>query len=197
MELRQNEIRKVFEDLGFRNFALRNYSEELGHLFSSATEDNTKTYVIDVVPGGLTNGINEGIALMEKHYYQSDRYEKLREKWNTIIIQFLCYYPLESVFVSGMSLPSDENFLDKTPNQSGYILEFSLDSITDMDDFIAQVLEKTYGSITFWFQALKMAFHYFQDDVYLIVSLKEQTAESAAAIKLLEKLVSSQGLFLT
>ena len=197
MELRQSEIRKVFEDLGFRDFTVRNYSEELGRLFSSATEDNAKTYVIDVVPGGLADGINGGITLMEKHYYQPAKYESLREKWNTIIIQFLCYYPLENVFVSGMSLPSDKNFLDKTPNQNGYILEFGLDSIADMDNFIAQVLEKTYGSMTFWFQSLKMAFHYFQDDVYLIVSLKELTEESVAAIKLLERLVSAQGLFLT
>ena len=196
MELSPSQMCKVFEDLGFADFTLRDYSDELGHLLSSATEDNAKTYVIDVVPGGLEAGLNDGIALMEKHYYQPARYERLREKWNEIIIQFLCYYPLKSVFVAGMALPSDEDFLEKTPNQNGYVLEFNLAAITDMDDFIGRVLEKTYGNMTFWFQSLKIAFHYFQDDVYLIVSLKEHTEEGAAAIELLEKLVSVQGLFL-
>lgn len=196
MELSPSQMCKVFEGLGFTDFTLRDYSDELGCFLSSATEDNAKTYVIDVVPGGLEAGLNDGIALMEKHYYQPARYEKLREKWNEIIIQFLCYYPLKSVFVAGMTLPSDEDFLEKTPNHNGYVLEFNLDAINDMDDFICRVLEKTYGNMTFWFQSLKMAFHYFQDDVYLIVGLKEHTKESATAIELLEKLVSAQGLFL-
>ena len=196
MELRPDQMYKVFENLGFTNFALRDYSDELGKLLSSAAEDNATTYVVDVVPGGLEAGLNDGIALMEKHYYQPARYERLREKWNEIIIQFLCYYPLKSVFVAGMALPSDEDFLEKTPNQNGYVLEFNLDAIPDMDDFIGRVLEKTYGNMTFWFQSLKMAFHYFQDDVYLIVSLKEHTEESVAAIEMLEKLVLAQGLFL-
>lgn len=196
MELRPDQMYKVFENLGFTNFALRDYSDELGKLLSSAAEDNAKTYVVDVVPGGLEAGLNDGIALMEKHYYQPARYERLREKWNEIIIQFLCYYPLKSVFVAGMALPSDEDFLEKTPNQNGYVLEFNLDAIPDMDDFIGCVLEKTYGNMTFWFQSLKMAFHYFQGDVYLIVSLKEHTEESVAAIEMLEKLVLAQGLFL-
>lgn len=187
---------EVFESLGFAGFTLRDHSAELEKFLSSAIVDNAKTYVIDVVPGGLEDGLNDGIALMEKHYYQPARYEKLREKWNEIIIQFLCYYPLKSVFVAGMALPSDEDFLDKTPNQNGYVLEFDLETIADLDDFITHVLEKTCGSMTFWFQSLKMAFHYFQDDVYLIVSLKEQTEESAGAIKLLKKLVEAQGLFL-
>lgn len=196
MGLSQDEMHKVFEDLGFENFVIRDYSGELEQILSSAAEDNAKAYVIDVLPGGLENGINSGIALMEKHYYQSVRYEKLREKWNTIIIQFLCYYPLDSIFVSGMALPCDDDFLNKTPNQNGYILQFDLDSISDLDDFIAQVLEKTYGTMTFWFPSLKMAFHYFQDDVYLIVSLKEHTEENTTAINLLKKLVTAQGLFL-
>ena len=63
---------KVFEGLGFTDFAIQDYSDELGHLLSSATEDNAKTYVIDVVPGGLEAGLDDGIALMEKHYYQPD-----------------------------------------------------------------------------------------------------------------------------
>lgn len=196
MELSPDQMCKVFEDLGFSGFALRDYGDGLEKLLSSAVENNAKTYVIDVVPGGLEDGLNEGIVLMEKHYYQPARYEKLREKWNEIIIQFLCCYPLTSVFVAGMALPSDEGFLEKTPSQNGYILEFNLDAIIDMDDFIGRVLEKTYGNMTFWFQSLKMAFHYFQDDVYLIVSLKEHTVENATAIELLDKLVSAQGLFL-
>lgn len=196
MQLSPRRMCEVFENLGFAGFTLRDHSAELEKFLSSAVEDNVKTYVIDVVPGGLENGLNDGIALMEKHYYQPARYEKLREKWNEIIIQFLCYYPLKSVFVAGMALPSDEDFLDKTPDQNGYILEFDLETITDLDDFITHVLEKTCGSMTFWFQSLKMVFHYFQDDVYLIVSLKEQTEESAGAIKLLKKLVETQGLFL-
>ncbi len=196
MELRPDQMYKVFENLGFTDFALRDYGDELGKLLSSAAEDNAKTYVVDVVPGGLEAGLNDGIALMEKHYYQPARYEKLREKWNEITILFLCYYPLKSVFVAGMALPSDEGFLEKTPNQNGYILEFNLDAIIDMDDFIGRALEKTCGNMTFWFQSLKMAFHYFQDDVYFIVSLKEHTVENATAIELLEKLVSAQGLFL-
>lgn len=196
MESSPDQMCKVFEDLGFSGFALRDYGDGLEKLLSSAVENNAKTYVIDVVPGGLEAGLNEGIALMEKHYYQPARYEKLREKWNEIIIQFLCYYPLKSVFVAGMALPSDEDFLEKTPNQNGYVLEFSLDAIPDMDDFIGRVFEKTYGNMAFWFQSLKMVFHYFQDDVYLIVSLKGHTEESATAIELLEKLVSAQGLFL-
>lgn len=196
MELSPRQMCEVFENLGFAGFNLRDYSVDLEKFLSSAVENNAKTYVIDVVPGGLEDGLNDGIALMEKHYYQPTKYEKLREKWNEIIIQFLCYYPLNSVFVAGMTLPSDEDFLEKTPNQNGYVLEFNLDTIADMDDFIGRVLKKTYGNMTFWFQSLKMAFHYFQDDVYLIVSLKEHTEESAAAIELLEKLVSAQGLFL-
>lgn len=61
-------------------------------------------------------------------------------------------------------------------------------------DFLLLTIRNS--SMTFWFQSLKMAFHYFQDDVYLIVSLKEHTVENATAIERLEKLVSAQGLFL-
>lgn len=196
MEFTEYQMREVFENLGFSGFTFQDNSSELERIFSSSVEDNAKVYVIDVVPGGLKNGRNDGIALMEKHYYQQARYKRLREKWNTILIQFSCYYPLESIFVTGMVLPSDEEFLDKTPQKAGYILKFDLDSIIDMDDFIAQVLEKTYARMTFWFASLKMAFHYFQDDVYFIVSLKEHIEENTIAIELLEKLVVAQGLFL-
>lgn len=106
------------------------------------------------------------------------------------------YRPLESVFVSGMTLPSDEDFLEKTPDQDGYYLEFPLESISDMDRFIGRVFQKTYGTLRFWFPTLQMVFHYFRDDVYLIITLKEVTEENQAAIELLRKLVEAQGLFL-
>lgn len=196
MALSYDDMKKVFEDLGFEGFFLREYDTELEQFLSSAAEDNAKAYVIDVVPGGLENGLNDGIALMETHHCQANRWQKLREKWNEIIIHFSCYYPLESVFVSGLVLPSDQDFWKKTPNQDGYLLEFPLASIPDMDRFIARIFKKTYGVLTFWFPTLRMLFHYFRDDVYLIVTLKEVTEENKAAIELLQKLVAARGLFL-
>ena len=196
MVLGHDEMKKVFEDLGFEGFCLREYDMEMEGLLSYAAEDNAKAYSIDVVPGGLENGRNDGIALMEKHHYQKNRFQRLCEKWNEIIIHFSCYYPLKSVFVSGMGLPSDGNFAEKTPNQDGYILEFPLESISDMDRFIGRVFQKTYGTLRFWFPTLQMVFHYFRDDVYLTVSLKNVTEENQAAIELLRKLVEAQGLFL-
>ena len=196
MVLSHDEMIKVFEDLGFEGFYLREYDREMENFLSYEAEDNTKVYAIDVVPGGLANGLNDGIALMEKHHGQKNRFQRLCEKWNEIIIHFSCYYPLESVFVNGVILPSDENFLEKTPNQDGYILEFPLDAISDMDRFIGRVFKKTYGTLKFWFPTLQMVFHYFRDDVYLIVTLKEVTEENQAAIELLRKLVEAQGLFL-
>ena len=165
-------------------------------LLSCAAEDNAKGYAIDIVPGGLENGVNEGIALMEKHYYKPDRIGKLREKWSEIILHFMCYYPLKSIFVSGMVLPDDEEFVEKTPNQDGYILEFPVESISDMDTFTDMVFQKTCGTMTFWFPSLDMVFHYFRDDVYLIVTLKKVTDENVEAIALLRKLVEAKGLFL-
>ena len=191
MVLSREEIIKFFEDLGFEGFFLREYNRELEQFLSSAVEDNAKAHVIDVVPGGLEDGLNDGIALMEKHHYQKNRFQRLCEKWNEIIIHFSCYYPLKSVMVSGMGLTSDEN-----SNQDGYYLEFPLESISDMDRFIERMFRKTYGALRFWFPTLQMVFHYFRDDVYLIVTLKEVTEENQAAIELLRKLVEAQGLFL-
>ncbi len=196
MVLSHDEMIKVFENLGFKGFCLREYDGKMEDFLSYAAEDNAKAYVIDVVPGGLEDGLNDGIALMEKHHYQKNRFQRLCEKWNEIIIHFSCYYPLESVFVSGMTLPSDEDFLEKTPDQDGYYLEFPLESISDMDRFIGRVFQKTYGTLRFWFPTLQMVFHYFRDDVYLIITLKEITEENQAAIELLRKLVEAQGLFL-
>ena len=191
MVLSREEIIKFFEDLGFEGFFLREYNRELEQFLSSAVEDNAKAHVIDVVPGGLEDGLNDGIALMEKHHYQKNRFQRLCEKWNEIIIHFSCYYPLKSVMVSGMGLTSDEN-----SNQDGYYLEFPLESISDMDRFIERMFRKAYGALRFWFPTLQMVFHYFRDDVYLIVTLKEVTEENQAAIELLRKLVEAQGLFL-
>ena len=196
MVLSHDEMIKVFENLGFKGFCLREYDGKMEDFLSYAAEDNAKAYVIDVVPGGLEDGLNDGIALMEKHHYQKNRFQRLCEKWNEISIHFSCYYPLESVFVSGMTLPSDEDFLEKTPDQDGYYLEFPLESISDMDRFIGRVFQKTYGTLRFWFPTLQMVFHYFRDDVYLIITLKEITEENQAAIELLRKLVEAQGLFL-
>lgn len=75
-------------------------------------------------------------------------------------------------------------------------MDFPLESIQDMDLFIDDVLQKTYGSLTFCFPSLQMAFRYFRDDVYFIVTLKKVTEENVTAIKLLDRLVTAQGLFL-
>ena len=50
--------------------------------------------------------------------------------------------------------------------------------------------------MTFWFASLDLAFHYFWDDVYLIVTLKKITEENRAALGLLKKIVEAKGLFL-
>ena len=51
----------------------------------------------------------------------------------------MCYHPLESVFVSGMTVPDDEDFLEKTPEQEGYLLEFPLEFIDDLEEFVDRV----------------------------------------------------------
>ena len=116
--------------------------------------------------------------------------------WYYILLHFMCYHPLESVFVSGMTLPDDEDFLEKTPEQEGYLLEFPLESIDDLEEFADRVFQKTYGEMTFWFASLDMMFHYFRDDVYLLVTLKKVTEENKDALGLLKKIVEAKGLFL-
>ena len=120
----------------------------------------------------------------------------LYKKWLEIIIHFSCYYPLESVLVTGLALPDDEDFMDKTPNEDGYYLEFPMESISDLDMFSELVCQKTYGSMTFLFSTLDMVFHVRTGEVYIIVTLKKITEENSAAIELLRKLVAAKGLFL-
>ena len=62
--------------------------------------------------------------------------------------------------------------------------------------FFGGELKCSYGSLTFWFPSLQMAFRYFRDDVYFIVTLKKVTEGNVTAIKLLDRLVTAQGLFL-
>lgn len=87
-------------------------------------------------------------------------------------------------------------FLEKTPEQEGYLLEFPLESIDDLDEFVNRVFQKTYGKMTFYFSSLDMMFHYFRDDVYLLVTLKKVTEENKDALALLKKIVEAKGLFL-
>ncbi len=196
MSLSYEEMHSIFENLGFKGFQMRKYDDEMFSFLSAYAEDNAKVYMVDVVPSSLDDGVNEGIALMEKHYYKSANMDKLCEKWFEIILLFLCYYPLESIFVTGSILPDDEDFVDKTPNQEGYYLEFPFESISDLDTFAELVSQKTYGRMTFWFASLDMVFRYEQSDVYMMVTLKKITEENTAAIDLLRKLVEAQGLFL-
>lgn len=175
---------------------MRPYDAKMENLLSTEPEDNAKAYAIDVVPGGLADGLNDGIALLEKHYYKKANMDKLYEKWLEIVLHFSCYYPLKSVFVTGLALPDDEEFMAKTPNEDGYYLEFPLESIDDLDMLSELVSQKTYGSLTFWFSSLDMVFHFWRSDVYIIVTLKKVTEENQAAIELLRKLVAAQGLFL-
>ena len=74
MVLSHEEMKKIFENLGFKRFVLRRFDDDMEKLLSFAAEDNAKGYVIDVVPGGLQYGENEGIALMEKHYAKPDQF---------------------------------------------------------------------------------------------------------------------------
>lgn len=189
------DMKKVFEDLGFRGFTVREYDKEMEWLFSCEKEDNAEIHMIDVVPSGLANGDNAGIALMEKHYYKKKTFQRLKEAWKEIILHFACYYPLESVFVTGTILPSDEDFYQKTPNEDGYCLEFPIEYISDLDRLIARVEKKTYGSLKFWFPSLHMVFLY-TGDVYMMVNLKEVTEENKAAFELLGKIAQGRGLFL-
>mgnify|MGYP000805663198 CR=1 FL=1 len=69
-------MKKTFENHGFSGFELRHYDDNMEKLLSFAAEDNAKGYVIDVVPGGLQHGENNGIALMEKHYAKPERFRK-------------------------------------------------------------------------------------------------------------------------
>ena len=106
---------------------------------------------------------------------------RLLRKWLDIVLHSSCYYPLETVLVTGIGLPDIEDFKEQTPNEEGYYLEFPMEFINTM---------------RFLFPALDMVFHIETGEVYNIVTLKEITEENQAAIELLRKLVEAQGLFL-
>ncbi len=196
MALSYDEMQQLFEQKGFKGFSMRPYDTEMEYLLSEAAEYNAKAYMIDVVPGGLEDGRNDGIALLEKHYYKKSNMDRLYQKWLEVVLHFSCYYPLETVLVTGLALPGMEDFMEQTPNQEGYYLEFPMESINDMDELSDLVFQKTFGTMRFLFPALDMVFHIETGEVYNIVTLKEITEENQAAIELLRKLVAAQGLFL-
>lgn len=196
MALSYDEMQQLFEQIGFKGFSMRPYDAELEYLLSLAVEDNAKAYAIDVVPGGLEDGQSDGIALLEKHYYKDANMARLLRKWLDIVLHFSCYYPLNSVLVTGVGLPDMEDFIEQTPNEEGYYMEFPMESIRDMDDLSDLVFQKTFASMRFLFPTLDMVFHVETGEVYIIVTLKKITEENQAAIELLRKLVEAQGLFL-
>lgn len=196
MSLTYDEMHQIFEQLGFKGFSMRPHDTEIEYLLSSAEEVNAKTYAIDVVPGGLEDGQNDGIALLEKHYYKDDNMARLLRKWLDIVLHFSCYYPLETVLVTGVGLPDIEDFIEQTPNEEGYYLEFSIESISDLDELSDLVFQKTFASMRFLFPTLDMVFHVETGEVYIIVTLKKITEENSDAIDLLRKLVEAKGLFL-
>lgn len=196
MALSYDEMQQLFEQIGFKGFSMRPYDAEMEYLISEAMEDNAKAYMIDVVPGGLEDGLNDGIALLEKHYYKEANMARLLRKWLDIVLHFSCYYPLETVLVTGVGLPDIEDFKEQTPTEEGYYLEFPMESIGDLDVLSDLVCQKTFGSMTILFPTLDMVFHLGKDDVYIIVTLKKVTEENQTAIELLRKLVAAQGLFL-
>ena len=196
MALSYDEMQQLFEQIGFKGFSMRPYDAEMEYLLSEAEEYNAKAYMIDVVPGGLEDGRNDGIALLEKHYYKKSNMDRLYQKWLEVVLHFSCYYPLETVLVTGLALPGMEDFMEQTPNQEGYYLEFPMESINDMDELSDLVFQKTFGTMRFLFPTLDMVIHIETGEVYNIVTLKKMTEENQAAVELLRKLVEAQGLFL-
>ena len=83
MALSYDEMQQLFEQMGFKGFSMRPYDAEIENLISEAAEDNAKAYMIDVVPGDLEFGQNDGIALLD---------------WKSIIIKRLIWLVC---FVSG------------------------------------------------------------------------------------------------
>ena len=82
MALSYDKMQQIFEQLGFKGFSMRPYDAEIENLISEATEDNAKAYMIDIVPGGIEYGQNDGIALLEKHYYKEANMARLlRSGW--------------------------------------------------------------------------------------------------------------------
>ena len=196
MALSYDEMQRLFGQMGFKGFSMRAYDAQMEYLISEAMEDNAKAYMIDVVPGDLEDRQNDGIALLEKHYYKDANMARLVRKWLDIVLHFSCYYPLESVLVTGLGLPDIEDFIEQTPNEEGYYLEFPMESIRDLDELSDLVFQKTFASMRFLFPTLDMVFHVETGEVYIIVTLKKMTEKNQAAIELLRKLVEAQGLFL-
>lgn len=196
MALSYDEMQRLFEQMGFKGFSMRAYDAQMEYLISEAMEDNAKAYMIDIVPGDLEDGQNDGIALLEKHYYKDANMARLVRKWLDIVLHFSCCYPLESVLVTGFGLPDIEDFIEQTPNEEGYYLEFPMELIRDLDELSDLVLQKTFASMRFLFPTLDMVFHVETGEVYIIVTLKKMTEKNQAAIELLRKLVEAQGLFL-
>lgn len=83
MALSYDEMQQLFEQMGFKGFSMRPYDAQMEYLISEAMEDNVKAYMIDVVPGDLEFGQNDGIALLD---------------WKSIIIKRLIWLVC---FVSG------------------------------------------------------------------------------------------------
>ena len=115
MALSYDEMQQLFEQMGFKGFSMRAYDAQMEYLISEAMEDNAKAYMIDVVPGDLEFGQNDGIALLEKHYYKEANMARLLRKWLDIVLHFSCYYPLETVLVTGVGLPDIEDFKEQHP----------------------------------------------------------------------------------
>ena len=159
MALNYDEMQQLFEQKGFKGFSMRPYDAEIENLISEAAEDNAKAYMIDIVPGDLEYGQNDGLALLEKHYYKEANMARLLRKWLDIVLHFSCYYPLETVLVTGVGLPDIEDFKEQTPNEEGYFLEIPMESIDDMDELSDLVFQKTFGTMRFLFPALDMVIH--------------------------------------
>ena len=88
MALSYDEMQQLFEQIGFKGFSMRPYDAEMEYLLSEAEEYNAKAYMIDVVPGGLEDGRNDGIALLEKHYYKKSNMDRLYQKWLEVVLHF-------------------------------------------------------------------------------------------------------------
>lgn len=61
MALSYDEMQQLFEQKGFKGFSVRPYDAEIENLISEAAEDNAKAYMIDIVPGNLEFGQNDGL----------------------------------------------------------------------------------------------------------------------------------------
>ena len=61
MALSYDEMQQLFEQIGFKGFSMRPYDAEMEYLLSEAEEDNAKAYMIDIVPGGIEYGQNDGM----------------------------------------------------------------------------------------------------------------------------------------